>query len=152
MSTPLDNLFNQGRITQRVFCIKLNPSETQPGGELFIGGCNVEALYWKPLTVAGFWQLRMTRLSMTMNGVSRLNLCTQGCEALFDTGMALIGGPPDQLDAIAARVGAIYNPNNFSYMLACNTTNLPNLELFFDDVRVILTPNDYIAQYGGVSY
>lgn len=149
-STLLDNLFNQGQISKRMFCIKLYGLNTSPGGEFFIGGCNVEAQYWKPITVPGFWQTRMTTLAVTANGVSRINLCTQGCQALFDTGMALIGGPPNELDAIASQIGAVYNPSNNNYMIACNSPNLPNMEFHFDEIRIVLKPIDYLTEYGGV--
>lgn len=45
-STPLDNLYAQGQIEKRLFCIKLSNKEVTPGGELIIGGCDVEADYW----------------------------------------------------------------------------------------------------------
>lgn len=150
-STPLDNLYNQGQIARRLFCIRLYQLGFIPGGQIIIGNCDVPALYWKPLSVPNFWQIKMSSVVVRpANGSPRVTLCgnPNGCQALFDTGMALIGGPPDHLDAIAASVGATFDERTENYVVACNTPNLPNIEYYFDEVKVVLKPRDYLAPWG----
>lgn len=151
ISTPLDNLYEQGQIKRRIFCIKLHDLYDDPGGEFIIGGCDVEANYWKPLTVPGFWQISMTKIQVnSVDGVNKLTLSNdeKQYQALFDTGMALIGGPPDELDAIAEKVGARFDDYTQNYVVSCDAPNLPNIEYYFDDVKVVLTPEDYLAPWG----
>ncbi|XP_031637084.1 rhizopuspepsin-like [Contarinia nasturtii] len=75
LSTPLDNLYKQGQIKRRMFCIKLHELNDKPGGEFIIGGCDVELNYWKPLTVTGFWQISMSKIEVnTADGVNKLTL------------------------------------------------------------------------------
>lgn len=152
-STPLDNLFNQGQIARRLFCIELYQIGSIPGGRFIIGGCHVAPLYWKPLSVPNFWQIKMTAVNVRpANGNPTLTLCgnSNGCQALFDTGMALIGGPPDHLDAIAAKVGARFDDITQNYVVECNAPNLPNIEYSFGEVTIVLTPRDYLAPWGAV--
>lgn len=153
-STPLDNLYEQGQIKKRIFCVKLNQLGNQPGGEFIIGGCDVQATYWKPLSVTGFWQIKMTSLNVNSANGAPLTLCAteNGCETMFDTGMAVIGGPPDHMDAIAAAVGAKYNETYQQYVVPCNAKNLPNIEYQFGEVTITLTSKDYVAPWWLVSH
>lgn len=45
-STVIENLQKQGYIQKRLSCLKLHQDSEQPGGELLIGGCDVEAEHW----------------------------------------------------------------------------------------------------------
>lgn len=153
-STPLDNLYEQGKIKNRIFCVKLNQLGTTPGGELIIGGCDIEADYWKPLSVSGFWQIKMTSIVVGPSNGDQLTLCASenGCEAMFDTGMAITGGPPDQINEIAAKIGAQYNETYQTYVIPCNATNLPNIDYQFGEVKITLMQEDYVAPWWGVSH
>lgn len=153
-STPINNLYEQRQIKKQMFCIKLHQLDVKPRGEFIIGGCDVKADFWKPLTVPGFWQILMTKIEVSsVDGANKLTLCQikKNCQALFDTGMALIGGPPEELDAIAKRVGARFDNQTLNYVVECDAPNLPNIEYFFGEVKVVLTPIDYLAPWG-VSY
>lgn len=145
-STPLDNLYAQGQIEKRLFCIKLSEKEVTPGGELIIGGCDVEANYWIPLSVDGFWQIKMTKLEVSSaNDGNKLTLCENGCEALFDTGMGPIGGPPDEIERIVEKIGAHYdNRTNYYVVTPCDIASLPNVEFQFGPASVVLKPEDYM--------
>lgn len=153
-STPLDNLFEQKQIAKRLFCIKFTRDKQKTleavptGGELSIGGCDVEADYWRPLSVDGFWQIKMTKLEVgaASDGGKKLTLCENGCEALFDTGMGPIGGPPDEIDLITKQIGAHFdNQSNYYVITPCDLTTLPNVDFQFGEVTVTLTPDDYVT-------
>lgn len=65
--------------------------------------------------------------------------------ALFDTGMGLSGCHQDQLDAIAASVGAFIDSDSGFYVVDCNTQNLPNIQFTFEDVTITMQPGDYLG-------
>lgn len=89
-STPLDNLYEQGQIKQRLACVKLNGFNEKPGGEFIIGGCDVEADFWLPIAKSGFWQVNLTKVEVvTPNGEVKVTFCDKPnspCAAILDTG------------------------------------------------------------------
>lgn len=97
-------------------------------------------------SVDGFWQIKMTKLEVSSEADdNKLTLCENGCEALFDTGMGPIGGPPDDIDRIVEKVGAHFdNQSNYYVITPCEIASLPNVEFQFGEAKVILKPNDYI--------
>lgn len=89
-STPIDNLYEQGQIKNRLACIKLNELNEESGGELIIGGCDVEAEYWVPIANNGFWQVNLTKLEVkSPSGEVKATFCDHPrhpCIAILDTG------------------------------------------------------------------
>lgn len=89
-STPMDNLQAQGKIQNRLACIKLNDLDADVGGELIIGGCDVEADQWIPNGKSGFWQVKLTKVEVVApNGEVKATHCSgphKACNAIFDTG------------------------------------------------------------------
>ena len=88
-STPIDNLYTQGQIDKPLACIKLNERDADVGGELILGGCDVEADYWVPVEKTGFWQVNLTKVEVkTPSGEVKATFCgsDRPCSAIFDTG------------------------------------------------------------------
>lgn len=90
-STPIDNLYDQKQIQERLACIKLNGVDEETGGEMIIGGCDVEADYWVPIANTGFWQVNITKLEVkTPDGEVKASFCehrgSHPCIAVLDTG------------------------------------------------------------------
>lgn len=89
-STPIDNLYKQGQIKNRVVCIKLNEIDDENGGELIVGGCDVEAEHWVPVLDTGFWQINLTKVEIiTPDGLVKATYCDHprhSCTAILDTG------------------------------------------------------------------
>lgn len=83
-------MFTQGLIKKRVFSFQLNKkSESKSGGELVIGACPFDSVLWVPLTKPTYWQFRMGAVSF--DGINiKPPLCPNGCEAIADTGAALM--------------------------------------------------------------
>lgn len=84
--TILDNLKEQGAIEKRLACLKLR----EDGGDVLIGGCDVEADQWIPKVDGPHWRVDITKVVVTSNGnvVSTLcgdsgKTCQQG---VFDSG------------------------------------------------------------------
>lgn len=93
-STILQNLKNQGQITKRYACVKLHQKTEQPGGELLIGGCDVEAEHWGRVWGNGLWQIPIDNVEVIgPDGESKSSICgpgtaVTGCQAVLDTGAA----------------------------------------------------------------
>lgn len=88
-STPIENLYKQGKIKNRLACIKLNGMDEKTGGELIIGGCDVDAEYWVPIDDSGFWQVNLTKLEVrTPDGEVKATFCDpqRPCKAILDSG------------------------------------------------------------------
>lgn len=83
-------MYEQGQIKNRLACIKLNEINEETGGELIIGGCDVEADYWVPIANNGFWQVNLTKLEVkTPSGEVKATFCDhphRPCIAILDTG------------------------------------------------------------------
>lgn len=87
----------QGHIKKRFACVKLFQESEQPGGELLLGGCDVEAEHWGRVWGNGLWQIPIDRLEAKgPDGESRAFVCGPGtvvpnCQAALDTGAGPIG-------------------------------------------------------------
>lgn len=114
-STPIDNLYEQGKIKSRLSCIKLNEIGEETGGELIIGGCDVEAEYWVPISNNGFWQVNITKVEVkTPSGEIKATFCNHPhhtCVAVLDTGA-----------------------DDISKIVRLSKQNMKNLEIWFEMV------------------
>lgn len=75
-------------------------------------------ILWLPLstTKTGYWQVSMT--DITANLV-RLGLCGRtGCQAAFDTGTGVIGGPPGVINGILAALNILEDCTNYDHLPA----------------------------------
>lgn len=81
----LDNLKEQGQIDKRLACIKLHDTD----GEMFVGGCDVEAEYWVPMT-GPTWKVKLDKLELKNGDKTVKTICggkTKACPpGVFDTG------------------------------------------------------------------
>lgn len=91
-STILQNLQKQGQIKKRYACIKLHQDKEQPGGELLLGGCDVEAEHWGRVWGNGLWQIPIDKVEVIgTDGKSKSSICgpdfiVSNCQAALDTG------------------------------------------------------------------
>lgn len=115
-----------------VSCVR-NP-DTQPGGELLLGGTDPKYysgdFFYVNVTRQAYWQIHMDRwvaliprcrtVSETSTDLcvsvcvcvssmavgSELFLCKEGCEAIVDTGTSMITGPKEEVKALQKAIGA----------------------------------------------
>lgn len=175
-STILENLKNQGQIKRRYACVKLHSEKSQPGGELLIGGCDVEAEHWGRVWGNGLWQIPIDKFAaIGTDGKSIASVCGAGsavpnCQAVLDTGAAVLGkfhwlirinklnwiyalfqkgGPSYLVDPIATKLGAAqYDEERNDYYVDCDDKTLGNMEFTFGKFKVVLTPDDYLWRDG----
>lgn len=96
-STLLQNLKKQGSIKKRLACLKLHQKDEPVGGEILIGGCDVEAEHWGRVSGNGLWQIPIDKIeAVGTDGKATASICTsasdvQNCQATLDSGADPIG-------------------------------------------------------------
>lgn len=96
-STILENLQKQGQIKKRYACVKLHQKNENPGGELLLGGCDVEAEHWGRVWGNGLWQIPIDKVEVFgTDGKSISSICgpdsvVPNCQAVLDTGASALG-------------------------------------------------------------
>uniref|UniRef100_A0A672K1Y0 Cathepsin D n=1 Tax=Sinocyclocheilus grahami TaxID=75366 RepID=A0A672K1Y0_SINGR len=103
-----DMMMSQKKVEKNIFSFYLNRNpDTQPGGELLLGGTDPKYytgdFNYVAISRQAYWQIHMDGMSIG----SELTLCKGGCEAIVDTGTSLITGPAAEIKALQKAIGAI---------------------------------------------
>ncbi|XP_003798803.1 pepsin A [Otolemur garnettii] len=148
-ATPVfDNMWNQGLVSQDLFSVFLS-SNDQSGSVVMFGGIDSSyytgELNWIPLSSEGYWQITVD--SITMNGEPIA--CSQGCQAIVDTGTSLLSGPTSPIANIQSYIGA--SEDSYGQMvISCSAINsLPNIVFTINGVQYPVPPSAYILQQNG---
>ncbi|XP_055312127.1 cathepsin D-like [Sitodiplosis mosellana] len=154
--SPMERLKNQTVIQHKVFCFilhhkneVLSKSGMEIGGELQIGGCEHKPAVYIPLTKLGYWQFLMSSVIVTKPGSSPFTACSNGCQAIMDTGTSLITGPAYDVNIINKILGAYKNEETGEYHIDCSkrtNTKSPTIAFLIHGLRFELTAKDYILQ------
>ncbi|XP_005989293.1 pepsin A-like [Latimeria chalumnae] len=145
-ATPVfDNLMKQGLVSEHLFSFYLS-KDAQTSSVVTFGGIDTSYytgnINWIPLSHQTYWQITME--SVTVN--NQVVGCNGGCQAIVDTGTALIGGPYNDILAIQRRIGAY--PNNYgTYDVDCNNlSNMPYIGISLNGVQYYLSPAAYVVK------
>ncbi|KAJ8370252.1 hypothetical protein SKAU_G00102800 [Synaphobranchus kaupii] len=149
-ATPVfDNMMKQGLLTQDLFSVYL--SNEQPGSEVVFGGMDPNHytgnIYWIPLSSKNYWKISMD--SVTING--NIVGCSQGCQAILDTGTSFIVGPTSDLDTIQNYIGADANEYGDSPVQCSDIGSMPDLTFNINGHPFTLPASAYVtksAAYG----
>lgn len=87
--TLVDQLFEQGQIKQRLFCVKLHYKEESAPSECIIGGCDTKAEYWIPVVRKFLWTVTLVKIVFITTANGSKFAITPNAEATFDTGGTL---------------------------------------------------------------
>ncbi|XP_072756818.1 lysosomal aspartic protease-like [Anoplolepis gracilipes] len=136
------NMIQQGLLSQPVFSFYLNrDSSAEIGGELTFGGTNSAhydgELFYIPVTRKEYWQFTIDSFQ-----VGDDNLCTNGCQAIADTGASLIYAPSSYIDVINEKIGADSN----GYVNCSQLDEFPTIAVVLNNKTFNLTPSNYIIQ------
>uniref|UniRef100_A0A4W4HAT8 Cathepsin D n=1 Tax=Electrophorus electricus TaxID=8005 RepID=A0A4W4HAT8_ELEEL len=146
--TPVfDMMMSQKKVEKNVFSFYLNRNpETQPGGELLLGGTDPKYytgdFHYITLSRQAYWQIHMDGMSIG----SQLALCKGGCEGIVDTGTSLITGPAAEVKALHKAIGAIPLIQG-EYMVDCKKVpSLPAVSFVLGGQTYTLTGEQYILK------
>lgn len=146
----MGNLAEAGLMQRDRFAVWLRTEEDTENSEITFGGFPEERLgseiLWLPVTShatgAGMWQSTLVDVAVENQ---RLGLCgTDGCEAVFDTGTAALGGPTHVITAILNRLKIQEDCSNYN--------TLPNVGFAFEMYILNIEKQDYVKKAGSRCY
>ncbi|XP_062324739.1 pepsin A-like [Osmerus eperlanus] len=145
--TFLANMFDQGKNPQNMFSIYLSNSEE--GSMIIFGGIDpiyfTGGIQWIPvLQTTGYWQIAVTSITVNGNTVA----CSGGCQAVVDSGTALIVGPAKDVGNLNGWVGA-YTDQDGNVIVSCeNIDVMPDIVFNINGYSFSLPPSAYVYTNG----
>uniref|UniRef100_A0A8C3UTZ8 Peptidase A1 domain-containing protein n=1 Tax=Catharus ustulatus TaxID=91951 RepID=A0A8C3UTZ8_CATUS len=101
MATALEGMLDQDQLAEPIFRFHIYHMDflISYGGELILGGMDPQLfqgdITWAPVTEKLYWQVQ-----------SASSWCSQGCQAIVDTGTFLLTVPQEYLESILEALGA----------------------------------------------
>ncbi|XP_072419849.1 gastricsin-like [Chiloscyllium punctatum] len=150
-ATPVfDGMMQNNLVSSPVFSVYLGRQpNSQYGGEVTFGGID-NSLYtgeivWVPVLQELYWLIPMQ--GVLLNG--QPIFCTQGCQAMVDTGTSLLTAPSEELEQLMQYIGASRNQYG-EYTVNCNdVANLPSMTFVINGVDLTIPASAYIQQSYG---
>ncbi|KAL3276587.1 hypothetical protein HHI36_011959 [Cryptolaemus montrouzieri] len=143
-----DNIISQKLVEAPVFSFWLNRNPKEKlGGQIIFGGSDPNyysgEMTYIPVNKQGYWQFDLDGIN-----VGSEYLCSEGCQAVADTGTSLIVGPFSDVQKINKAIGAIpFGGENF--VICSRIDKLPTMTLTLDGKSFVLEGRDYVIQMVG---
>ncbi|XP_071574062.1 lysosomal aspartic protease-like [Temnothorax nylanderi] len=136
------NMIDKNVVSRPIFSFYLNRNVTDViGGELILGGTDSShyegEFTYVDVTRRVYWQFKMDKFQIK-NYIS----CSEGCQAIVDTGYSAIGGPPQTIEAICREIGVVNDTVNCDEI-----SNLPDINFVIGGKTFRLTGQDYIVKF-----
>lgn len=145
--TPVfDNMMAQNLVDIPMFSVYMSSNpEGGAGSELIFGGYDHShfsgSLNWVPVTKQGYWQIALD--SIQVGGT--VMFCSEGCQAIVDTGTSLITGPSKEIKQLQKAIGA--EPIDGEYAMECDNLNvMPDVTFIINEIPYTLQPTAYTLQ------
>eukprot|EP00069_Balaena_mysticetus_P004436 bmy_17451T0 len=148
-ATPVfDNMWNQGLVSQDLFSVYLSKDD-ESGSVVQFGGIDSSyytgTLNWVPISVEGYWQITVDSITMGGEPIA----CSNGCQAIVDTGTSLLSGPTNAIANLQSYIGASEDSYG-SMAISCSSINsLPDIVFTINGVQYPVPPTAYILQSQG---
>uniref|UniRef100_A0A8C8ZEZ2 Pepsin B n=1 Tax=Prolemur simus TaxID=1328070 RepID=A0A8C8ZEZ2_PROSS len=149
--TVMQGMLQQGQLTQPIFSFYFSRQPThQYGGELILGGVDTrlyfDPIVWTPVTQKFYWQIAIQEFLI---GDQDTGLCSQGCQAVVDTGTFLLAVPLQYMDSFLQATGA-QQAENGDFVVNCNyVQSLPTVTFIISGARFPLPPSAYVFSNNG---
>ncbi|KFQ40187.1 Gastricsin, partial [Mesitornis unicolor] len=148
--TALQGMLQQNQLTEPIFSFYFARQPTYNyGGELVLGGVDTQLyngeIMWAPVTQELYWQVAIDEFAI---GQSATGWCSQGCQAIVDTGTFLLTVPQQYIDSFVQAVGA--QMTSYGYAVDCNEIqNLPTITFIINGAQLPLSPSAYVINSNG---
>nr|XP_016937370.1 lysosomal aspartic protease [Drosophila suzukii] len=143
ITTPFDNIIQQGLVKRSVFSVYLRREGTSEfGGEVIWGGVDRSiyrgSINYVTISMPAYWQF-------TANSVKiQDTLLCDGCQAIADTGTSFIVVPLRAYNSINRLLNATDSGEGDAFVDCSNLCNLPNVHVNIGGTTYTLNPKDYI--------
>uniref|UniRef100_A0AAY4DLC8 Peptidase A1 domain-containing protein n=1 Tax=Denticeps clupeoides TaxID=299321 RepID=A0AAY4DLC8_9TELE len=144
--TPVvDTMIQQGLLQSDIFAFYL--SSGGQGSEVAFGGVDQNMytgqIYWTPVTSESYWQIGIQAFLV---GGQATGWCSQGCQAIVDTGTSMLTAPQQVLGSLMQSIGAQQDQYG-QYVVDCSqVSSLPTLTFTISGVDFPLPPSAYVSQ------
>ncbi|XP_012518183.1 PREDICTED: pepsin A [Propithecus coquereli] len=149
-ATPVfDNIWDQGLVSEDLFSVFLS-SDDKSGSVVIFGGIDSSyytgELHWVPVSYEGYWQITVD--SITMDGETIA--CSEGCQAIVDTGTSLLTGPTSAIANIQSYIGASEDSDGLMAVSCSSVDSLPKIIFTINGVQYPLPASAYILEEDGI--
>ncbi|XP_066208907.1 pepsin B-like [Saccopteryx leptura] len=149
--TVMQSMLQQGQLGLPIFSFYFSRQPTrQYGGELILGGVD-NRLYsgqivWAPVTQELYWQIAIQEFAI---GHQATGWCSQGCQAIVDTGTFLLAVPQQYMGSFLQATGA-QQAQNGDFVVNCNSVpSLPTITFIISGSQFPLPPSAYVFNNNG---
>ncbi|KAM8976457.1 gastricsin-like isoform 2-T2 [Pelodytes ibericus] len=145
-TTAMQGMLQQNLLNYPIFSVYMGSQS----GEVIFGGVD-NSLYsgqiqWAPVTQEVYWQIGIDAFSI--NGQAT-GWCSQGCQAIVDTGTSPLTVPQQYMGNLLQYLGAQQGQNG-EFLVNCNNVqNLPSISFTINGVQFHIPPSEYILQNNG---
>ncbi|KFO19627.1 Cathepsin E [Fukomys damarensis] len=141
--TPVfDNMMAQNLVALPMFSVYMSSNPGSSGSELTFGGYDPAhfsgSLNWVPVTKQAYWQIALDGIQVG----DSLMFCSEGCQAIVDTGTSLITGPPKKIKQLQEALGATNVDEEYAVECA-NLNTMLDVTFIINGVPYTLSPTAY---------
>ncbi|XP_027763794.1 gastricsin-like isoform X1 [Empidonax traillii] len=150
MPTAVQRMLQQDQLAEPIFSFYFSRQPTyQYGGELVLGGIDPQlfhgAITWAQVTQELYWQVTLEEVAI---GQSVTGYCSQGCQAIVDTGTFLLTVPQEYIESILQALGA--QETSYGYAVDCDEIeNMPPITFTVSGAQLPLYPSSYVLNTNG---
>ncbi|XP_040838905.1 gastricsin [Ochotona curzoniae] len=149
-TTALQGMLQDGAISSDVFSFYLGSQQGTDGGALILGGVDSSLytgdIYWASVTRELYWQIGVEEFLI---GGEASGWCSEGCQAIVDTGTSLLTVPQAYLSDLVEATGAEEDEYG-EYFVDCDSVDsLPTLTFIINGVEFPLSPSTYVLSVNG---
>ncbi|XP_056416645.1 gastricsin-like isoform X1 [Hyla sarda] len=145
-TTAMQGMLQQNLLNNPIFSVYMGSQQ----GEVIFGGVD-NSLYsgqilWAPVTQEVYWQIGIQEFAI--NGQAT-GWCSQGCQAIVDTGTSPLTVPQQYMGSLLQYLGAQQGQNG-QFLVNCNNVqNLPPISFTINGNQFPIPPSQYIIQNNG---
>ncbi|XP_076716281.1 gastricsin-like [Callospermophilus lateralis] len=150
-TTALQGMLRVDALSSPMFSVYLSNQEgSEDGGAVIFGGVD-ESLYtgqifWAPVTRELYWQISIQEFYVREEASG---WCSQGCQAMVDTGTSLLTVPQQYLSSLLQAIGAQEDEYGQFFVNCNDIQNLPTFTFVINGVQFPLPPSAYILNENG---